>query len=101
MLKQLTDRSHSVVSDGQLLRRNRRHLLPQAVPVDVDNQIANLPPQSAPIDVDRPTVTVPPQDTPVDIDQPVEDSVVQHPEPVATKSGRLVKKPVWHKDYNF
>ena len=65
----------------------------------VDNQIANLPPQAAPIDVDRPTVTVPPQDTPVDIDQPVEDSVVQHPEPVATKSGRLVKEPVWHKDY--
>ena len=101
MLKQLTDRSYSVVSDGQLLRRNRRHLLLQAVPEDVDNQIANLPPQAAPIDVDHPTVTVLPQDTPVGIDQPVEDSVVQHPEPVATKSGRLVNKPVWHKDYNF
>ena len=88
MLKQLTDRSYSVVSDGQLLRRNRRHMLPQAVPVDVDNQIANLPPEAAPVDVDRPTATVSvaPQDTPVDIDPPIEDSVVQHPEPVATKS---------------
>ena len=56
--------------------------------MDVDNQIANLSPQAAPIEVDRPSVIVPPQDTPVDIDQPIEDSVVQHPEPAATKSGR-------------
>ena len=82
MLKQLTDRSYSVVSDGQLLGGDQRHILPQAVPVDVDNQIANLPPQAAPIDVDCPTVNMPPQDTPVGIDQPNEDSVVQHPETV-------------------
>ena len=69
----------------------------------VDNQIANLPPQAAPVDADRPTATVPvpPQDTRIDNDPPIEDSVVPHPEPVATKSGRLVKKPVCHKDYNF
>ena len=84
------------MSDGQLLRRNRRHLLPQATPVDDDKQVANLPTQAAPIDVDRPTVTVPLQDTRVEIDQPIDDSVVQHPETVTTESGRLAKNPVWH-----
>ena len=47
MLKQLSDRSYSVVSQGQALRRNRKHLLTQDTVVhdDVDKPISTDDPQ--------------------------------------------------------
>ena len=70
MLKQLTDRSYSVVSQGQVLCRHRKHLLPQAIPVDVDHPTASLLPQAVPVDIDHPTASLLPQAIPVDVDHP-------------------------------
>ena len=56
VLKQLTDRSYRVVSQGQVLRRNCKHLLPQAVPVDVYHSTASLQPTTShSVEVDHPT----------------------------------------------
>ena len=61
VLKQLTDRSFIVVSQGQVLRRSRRHLIPQVVPEDVYHPTTSLVPQAVPVDVYHPTASLPPQ----------------------------------------
>ena len=61
VLKQLTDISYIAVSQGQVLRRTRRHLIPQVVPEDVDHPTTSLVPQAVPVDVYHPTASLPPQ----------------------------------------
>ena len=101
VLKQLTDRSYSVVSQGQVLRRTRRHLIPQVVPEDVDHPTTSVVPQTVPGDVYHPTASLPPQANLVEVDLQSVNSDPQEQETVTTKSGRLVKKSVWYKDYMF
>ena len=98
VLKQLTDRSFSVVSQGHVLRRTRRHLIPHVVPEDVDRPTTGVVPQAVPVDVYHPTASLPPQANPVEVDNQSVNIDPQDQVTVTTKSGRLVKKPVWYED---
>ena len=87
MLKQLNDRSYSVFSQGQVLRRNRKHLLIQ------DTLMCD--------DVDKPITTDDPlnqvQSAPVDNQGTNADSIVQSTDDVTqivtTRSGRMIRPP--------
>ena len=87
VLKQLSDRSYSVVSQGQVSRRNRKHLLTQ------DTVMYD--------DVDQPTTTDDPlnqvQSVPVDTQRTNADSSVQSTDDVTqivtTRSDRMIRPP--------
>ena len=95
MLKQQSDRSYSVVSQGQVLRRNRKHLLTQDTLMydDVDK----------PITMDDPLNQV--QSVPVDNQGTTTDSSVQSTDDVTlivtTRSGRMIRTPKWQKVYSL
>ena len=92
VLKQLCDRPYSVVSQGQVLRRNCKHLLTQDTVMydDVDN----------PITTDDPLNQV--QSVPVDNQGTNADSSVQSIDDVTqivtTRSGCMIRPPKWQKD---
>ena len=81
--KQLTDRSYSVLVDGDLLRRNRRHFIPQAT--------------VQPASVEEPPIDQTEQNEPDE--RPDERPDQPAPPAVTTRSGRLVKPPSWLRDY--
>ena len=89
VLKQLSDRSYSVVSQGQVLRRNRKHLLTQDTVMydDVDKPITTDDPlnqvQSVPVDN---------QGTNADSSVLSTDDVTQI---VTTRIGRMISQPKW------
>lgn len=94
--KQLTDRSYSVISQGEVLRRNRKHMIPQDTTTEVDNPITT----DDPLNQDDTTV----RSVPVDHQEMKTDSSVRSADDnvtqtVTTRSGRLIKPPAWHKDY--
>ena len=92
-MKQLSDRSYSVVSQGQVLRRNRKHLLTQDTGM-YDNV-------DKPISTDDPLNQV--QSVPVDNQRTNADNSVQSTDDVTqivtTRSGRMIRPPKWQKDY--
>ena len=94
VLKQLSDRSYSVVSQGQVLRRNRKHLLTRDT-VMYDNA-------DKPITTDDPLNQV--QSVPVDSQGTNADSSVQSTDDVThivtTRSGLMIRPPKWQKDYS-
>ena len=93
VLIQLSDRSHSVVSQGQVLRRNRKHLLTQ------DTVMYD--------DVDQPITAVDPlnqvQSVPVDKQGTNADSSVQSTENVTqiVTTRSMIRPPKWQKDYSL
>ena len=95
VLKQLSDRSYSVLSQGQVLRRNRKHLLTQDTVMydDVNKSITTDDPlnqvQSVPVDN---------QGTNADSSVQSTDNVTQI---VTTRSGRMIRPPKWQKNYSF
>ena len=95
MLKQLSDRSYSVVSQGQVSRRNRKHLLTQDTVMydDVDKPIYTDDPlnqvQSVPVDNEGTNAGSSVQST---------DDVTQI---VTTRSDRMIRPPKWQKDYSL
>ena len=95
VLKQLSDRSYSVVPQGQALRRNRKHLLTQDT-VMYDDVVK-------PIYTDVPLNQV--QSVPVDNEGANTDSSVQSTDDVTqiitTRSGRMIRPPKWQKDYSL
>ena len=93
MLKQLSDRSYVVVSQGQVLRRNRKYLLTQDTVMcdDVDQ----------PITTDDPLNQV--QSVPVDNQGTNADSSVQSTDDVTqiVTTRSMIRPPKWQKDYSL